>query len=117
MQQTINSINAYVGERLRYARRMRQLSQKELGAELAKPITFQQVQKYERGTNRISVGVLEEFAEALQLPLVFFLPDQDKGIFPHLNKRETELLDQFNALDIQAQDAILALLKNMQRGN
>ncbi len=117
MQQIINSINAYVGERLRYARRMRELSQKELGAALAKPITFQQVQKYERGTNRISVGVLEEFAEALQLPLVFFLPDQDKEIFSHLNKRETELLDQFNALNIQAQDGLLVLLKNMQRGD
>jgi transcriptional regulator with XRE-family HTH domain len=53
------------GRRIRLARLDRQLSQSELGAALG--ISFQQVQKYEKGTNRITVGRLEQIAIALKI--------------------------------------------------
>lgn len=51
-------------------RMMLDMSQANLGDALG--ITFQQVQKYEKGTNRISVGRLQNISHALQVPVTFF---------------------------------------------
>lgn len=59
-----------IGERVRAARLMQGVSQEKLGAYLG--ITFQQVQKYEKGTNRISASTLLRIAEALNMGLLFF---------------------------------------------
>ncbi len=116
MQHIINPVNAYIGARLRQARLMRDISQKELGQRIKKPISFQQVQKYEHGTNRISVALLQEFADAMHLPMGFFLPDQDIEFEPVLNKREAELLEHFHGMNTKAQEALIVLLKNTRRG-
>jgi transcriptional regulator with XRE-family HTH domain len=66
----------HVGKRVRMRRMMLGLSQTQLGDALG--ITFQQVQKYERGTNRISASRLQRTADVLQVPVPFFfegLPD------------------------------------------
>jgi transcriptional regulator with XRE-family HTH domain len=56
----------------------RGLSQTELGNELE--ITFQQVQKYEKGTNRISAGRLQKIGEVLNVPITFFFKgDEEEG--------------------------------------
>lgn len=67
-------IDRYVGLQVRTARRELKLTQDELGRLLS--ITFQQVQKYERGVNRISSGKLYEIAGVLKRPLEYFYPDQ-----------------------------------------
>jgi transcriptional regulator with XRE-family HTH domain len=54
-------------------RKMLSMSQTELGAALG--VTFQQVQKYENGTNRISASRLQQIAHALQAPVSFFFED------------------------------------------
>jgi transcriptional regulator with XRE-family HTH domain len=62
--------DAAVGQRVR-ARRLEQgLSQTELATAIG--ITFQQVQKYEKGTNRIGAGRLQKIAETLEMPVSFF---------------------------------------------
>jgi len=71
-------IDRYVGMQVRAARRELKLTQDELGKLLH--ITFQQVQKYERGVNRISSGKLYEIAGVLKRPLEYFYPDQDREI-------------------------------------
>jgi len=71
-------IDRYVGMQVRAARRELKLTQDELGKLLH--ITFQQVQKYERGVNRISSGKLYEIAGGLKRPLEYFYPDQDREI-------------------------------------
>lgn len=68
-------IDRYVGMQVRAARRELKLTQDALGKLLN--ITFQQVQKYERGVNRISSGKLFEIAGVLKRPLEYFYPDQD----------------------------------------
>jgi transcriptional regulator with XRE-family HTH domain len=60
----------HVGSRLRMRRMMLRMSQTELGDVLG--VTFQQVQKYENGTNRIGAGRLQRVAETLQVPITFF---------------------------------------------
>jgi len=70
-----NEIDIHVGQRLRLARILRGLSQDELGKEVG--VTFQQIQKYERGTNRVSAGRLVALAKALELEILFFFQDLD----------------------------------------
>lgn len=67
---TPRDIDAQLGNRLREARVAQDLSQTDLAEMLG--ITFQQIQKYERGTNRISASRLYEVAHSLQLPITFF---------------------------------------------
>ena len=60
-----NPIDVNVGTRLRLARHMSSLSQETLGATVG--LTFEQIQEYERGSNRISTSRLYQFAEFLNL--------------------------------------------------
>src|SRR5262244_2719043 len=62
--------DAEIGRRVRTLRLQRGLSQTELGSLIN--VTFQQVQKYEKGTNRISAGRLQRIAEVLTVPVSFF---------------------------------------------
>lgn len=69
-------VDVHVGQRIRVRRKLQGLSQTELAT--ACKVTFQQVQKYERGYNRVSASKLYEIAQALDAPLNFFfegLPD------------------------------------------
>jgi transcriptional regulator with XRE-family HTH domain len=65
-----NPIDKHVGSRLRMRRKMLGMSQEKLGEALK--ITFQQVQKYEKGTNRISASRLQHISHILQVPVPFF---------------------------------------------
>jgi transcriptional regulator with XRE-family HTH domain len=60
----------YVGSRVRMRRLMLGLSQTKLGDALG--LTFQQVQKYEKGTNRVSASRLQQISEILQVEIPFF---------------------------------------------
>ena len=68
---TTNDLDRRVGERLRSRRLKMGLSQTELAA--AAGVTFQQVQKYERGTNRISASRMIQFAERLGVAPAYFV--------------------------------------------
>ena len=65
-----NAIDLHVGKRLRLRRTLLGMSQEQLGAELN--ITFQQVQKYERGANRISASRLWDMSQILDVPVSYF---------------------------------------------
>jgi transcriptional regulator with XRE-family HTH domain len=68
-------IDIHVGSRVRLRRNMLGLSQEKLGEMLG--LTFQQVQKYERGANRIGASRLLEMSRILDVPVQFFYDDQD----------------------------------------
>jgi transcriptional regulator with XRE-family HTH domain len=63
-------IDIHLGGRLRAARKAQQMSQTDLSAVLG--ITFQQIQKYEKGVNRISAARLFDMAHVLQVPMAYF---------------------------------------------
>jgi len=65
-----NPIDKHVGSRVRMRRMMLDMSQEKLGNGL--DLTFQQVQKYEKGTNRIGASRLQQIANILQVPVSFF---------------------------------------------
>jgi transcriptional regulator with XRE-family HTH domain len=65
-----NPIDKHVGSRVRMRRMMLNMSQEKLGDALS--LTFQQVQKYEKGTNRIGASRLQQISNILQVPVEFF---------------------------------------------
>ena len=67
-------VDVIVGKRVRLRRLQLSLSQTELAQKLG--LTFQQVQKYEKGTNRVSCSRLSEISEVLDVPITFFFSDK-----------------------------------------
>lgn len=65
-----NPIDKHVGSRVRMRRMMVGMSQEKLGEHLG--ITFQQIQKYEKGTNRIGASRLQQISTVLGVPVAFF---------------------------------------------
>ena len=74
-----NPIDIHVGSRVRLRRMMLGMSQEKLGEHLG--ITFQQIQKYEKGTNRIGASRLQAIARVLSVPPAFFFEDAP-GVMP-----------------------------------
>jgi transcriptional regulator with XRE-family HTH domain len=72
-----NPTDIYVGSRVRMRRKMLGLSQEKLGEKLG--ITFQQIQKYEKGTNRVGASRLQAMADAMEVPVSYFFPDAVDG--------------------------------------
>src|SRR5438128_8974347 len=70
-----NPIDTHVGSRVRLRRNMLGLSQEKLGEAIG--LTFQQVQKYERGANRIGASRLHDLSRVLDVPVSFFFDDTD----------------------------------------
>ena len=69
-QKSPNLIDKYVGNRLRMRRQMLKMSQEKIGNAVG--VTFQQIQKYENGANRIGASRLQQIAEVLSVPVPFF---------------------------------------------
>ncbi|ALN71270.1 MULTISPECIES: helix-turn-helix domain-containing protein [unclassified Aureimonas] len=70
-----NPVDVHVGARLRLRRTSVGMSQEKLGEHLG--ITFQQIQKYEKGTNRIGASRLQNISEVLSVPVAFFFDGLD----------------------------------------
>ncbi|WP_028796194.1 helix-turn-helix domain-containing protein [Thalassobaculum salexigens] len=77
-----NPIDIHVGTRVRLRRTLLGMSQERLGEALG--LTFQQVQKYERGANRVGASRLFELAKALGVPVSYFFDDMpgEDGVEP-----------------------------------
>jgi len=74
-KKTPNPIDKHVGSRVRMRRMMLSMSQEKLGEHLG--LTFQQIQKYEKGINRIGASRLHELSRVLDVPVSFFFDDMD----------------------------------------
>src|SRR5262245_1859474 len=82
-----NPIDKHVGSRVRMRRLMLAMSQEKLAAALG--LTFQQVQKYERGVNRMGASRLQQMSHVLQVPVEFFFEGAPNASAPHgFNKSE-----------------------------
>jgi len=73
-------VDIHVGVRLRQRRNLVGLSQTKLSESVG--LTFQQIQKYERGTNRISSSRLYEFAKVLDVPVSYFFDEMPSNALP-----------------------------------
>ena len=77
LQKRAQKIDKVIGRNVRIHRLARKMSQTELGNLLG--VTFQQVQKYEKGVNRVGAGRLVRVGEALDVPVSFFFGATDAG--------------------------------------
>lgn len=109
------ALDAALGERIRRRRRELQLSQSALGGRLG--ITFQQVQKYENGTNRVSASMLIKLTEALAISVTALLVEADPapgGADPQAEA--DQLLAAFSKiLSGQTRAAVLTLVQGLSR--
>ncbi|WP_426954240.1 helix-turn-helix domain-containing protein [Muricoccus radiodurans] len=123
-----DSIDAHVGSRVRQQRILIGMTQAELG--LALGLTYQQVQKYERGTNRLSVQRLVDLARALNVSVGYFVDDdvRDRSSLHEGNTAEGgdaesgsewhELRDVYGRIrDADVRKGLLGLAKTMADGD
>jgi len=82
-QKSPRPVDIHVGQRMRTRRQILDVSQTDLADRLG--ITFQQIQKYEKGTNRISASRLVEIAAALEVPVTYFFDGLDGA---HAGRRD-----------------------------
>lgn len=104
-------IDVHVGQRLRTRRSLLGMSQEKLAGIVN--ITFQQIQKYERGMNRISASRLYQFSKALDVPISYFY-DQfgtAMGLPAATGFSDTEQ-EEFAAEDIMSSKETIALIKS-----
>jgi transcriptional regulator with XRE-family HTH domain len=73
-----NPMDAHVGTRVRLRRMLLGMSQEKLGEHLG--LTFQQVQKYEKGVNRIGASRLFDLSRVLGVPVQFFYDEAPAGV-------------------------------------
>lgn len=111
-----------VGERIVALRKARGLSQTALGAAVG--VTFQQVQKYERGMNRVGAGRLQEIARLLEVPISAFFDegngavgDMEADVFGFLRTQGAiDLLRAFATIeDDQLRREVLAIARSANR--
>ncbi|CAH2600854.1 Uncharacterized HTH-type transcriptional regulator Smed_0045 [Rhodovastum atsumiense] len=76
-----NPIDIHVGSRIRLRRTLLGMSQERLGEALG--LTFQQVQKYERGVNRVGASRLYDLSRVLDVPISFFYDDMPESLGGH----------------------------------
>lgn len=104
-QRCTTSVDQYVGARVRERRILIRMTQTELGERLN--ITFQQIQKYEEGVNRISAGRLYEIAEIMGVDFSYFFADAPKPSSATAETSEARELRKF-ATSKEARDVLAA---------
>lgn len=88
-----NPVDVHVGNRIRFKRIMMKMSQSDLGDAVG--VTFQQVQKYERGTNRVSASRLQQVADVLRVSVTFFFEGQGAQVTDSGETVESDELSLF----------------------
>lgn len=113
-------IDAHVGARLRAFRLQAGMNQTELARALG--VTFQQVQKYEKGVNRVSASMLSRASQALHVPIESFFPGgegeaEEKQIDPAVAARGREMMVLLASLDPKRRDILMSLAREMARAD
>jgi transcriptional regulator with XRE-family HTH domain len=108
------AVDVHIGQRLRMRRKLAGLSQEQLAERLG--VTFQQVQKYEKGTNRISASRLFDAARLLSVPVSFFFEGLATSDAPSENvipmtRDEHDLLLAFRSAREDVRRPLVALVQ------
>ena len=121
-----NTVDTYVGQRIRDKRNERGMSQTEVANALG--VTFQQVQKYERGTNRVGASRLFDLSRILSVPIQYFFEGLNNQSTPiekeddnviHLMKPDTvELVEAYYKVEnLQVRRQILSTIRSISFGD
>ena len=110
-------IDVFVGMRIRTRRKSLGISQGALAEALG--LSFQQVQKYERGINRVSASMLVRTAAYLNCPVAYFVDQEafdslpDNGAEQMMTPGAAELLKTYSAISAPRRAALLGLMRSM----
>ena len=125
----ITEYDKKIGQRLKDKRTLCRLSQQKLGEAVG--VSIQQIQKYEKASNRISAGKLMQFATLLQTPITYFFDGLEEAVmgktkssmaeaqegFDGNNISERELLSMIRAysgiIDVSVREGILTLARSL----
>lgn len=112
-------VDLLVGQRLRSLRKGAGVSQTALADKVG--LTFQQVQKYERGANRVSASKLFEIAESQGVPVNYYFPDAGQRLTGEepmaamaMTRQGLELAQTFVTLPNHAQQAVVRVTRALQ---
>lgn len=111
-----NKIDVHVGNRIKLRRKMLKFSQEKLAYLLG--VTFQQIQKYENGQNRVSASRLWDLGEVLQVPVSFFYADMDEetvGSSPMMMYGESGKKPYLPQVDPMEKEESLLLINALER--
>lgn len=110
----VGPIDKAIGQKVRQLRLLAGWSQKEFGERLEQSVSFQQVQKYENGTNRVSAAGVLDIAQIFGVPLTAFFEisdDLETRQFMALTKRALKLAVLFDALEYEeVKDNFMSIL-------
>ena len=98
-------LGQHVGNRVRQRRTLLGLSQERLASAL--DLTFQQVQKYERGANRIGAGRLYQLARALDVPVTYFFEDMDDAHYQSASSVNEDASQSYQADPMTQRETLL----------
>lgn len=107
MSKLVSSVDIEVGRRVRIRRLSLGMSQEKLASNLG--VTFQQVQKYEKGVNRVGAGRLHQIAQTLTVPVSYFFDGIDNN-FKNSKTLPSDLISEFLS-DPTAHKLIAAFVK------
>ena len=110
-----NPVDVHVGSRVRLRRTLLGMSQEKLGEAIG--LTFQQVQKYERGANRIGSSRLYDLSRVLDVPVGFFFDDMPVAVASSSPAQRRDMAEEFAAqeLDPMAKRETLELVRAYYR--
>ena len=110
-------LDRYIGDRLRSRRQLLGMSQTQLAHAIG--VSFQQVQKYEKGANRIGSGLLYRLAELLEVPIAYFyegydtkMPSGSSGS-EIIDRKTATLIRNFNELSPEHKEAVTELIRSL----
>lgn len=109
------AVDVHVGARVRHRRILLGLSQGQLAEGLG--LTFQQVQKYEKGANRIGAGRLYDVARRLDVPVGYFYEGLDQPDLPVPRRLHLELFRALDGCPEDLQHAVLQLVRALPEGD
>lgn len=121
-----NITDVHIGRRIRLRRQELEMSQQTLGEKLG--LTFQQVQKYEKGTNRVGGSRLYQLAKALRVGSVDYFYEGLAGLGTHDRPtpdtahdfmgqpKAMDLMQAFNALPLPMQHSVVTLAQDLVKG-
>lgn len=116
-------VDVHVGTRVRLRRTLAGMSQDKLGNALG--LTFQQVQKYERGANRIGSSRLYQLSQILDVPVSFFFDDMPAEItgkattgasMKGITSKDVRVLRELSELSEAQQKAVLNVIRAIKAG-
>ncbi len=107
--ETPNQVDIHVGRRIRLGRTILRMNQSDLAKAIG--LTFQQVQKYERGNNRIGSSKLYAISQALDVPVSFFFDEMDDQTASNTVPADSDLLKKDPAAKRETLELVRAFYK------